>query len=243
MSTRYDVEKQKWDEKAAGMMAGQHNWHYGKSYDDVFTSMNTLLPVYRFFDGIGQPGVTILDYGCGRGWATMAFATKAEKVKGFDISEQSVELVRQRAASNHFDNVEVVAADGEALPYEDGQFDYVFGNAILHHLQLDRCLPEIYRVMKRGGRAAFCEPLAHNPAINLFRYLKHHVFMEHVGTDRPLKYADKAVFEEYFDEVNFEESSFLRDRIKFLIPVDRMLLKIPFLRPYVAYVTVLLKKK
>jgi len=238
---RYDVEKRKWDEKAAELRRIRQNWVHSATYDVIFAERNILRPVYQYFTRIDEPSVIILDYGCGSGWSALLLATKAAKVKAFDISEGSIRNLYKSIEQNMIHNLEAQVANAEELPYGDDQFDYVFGNSILHHLTLDKCLPEIARVLKPGGRAAFCEPLGHNPLINLYRYVKHHYFERYLGTDRPLKYRDIPTFQKYFPRVQFRESSFLKDRYSSLIALDRVFLKIPFLRRYVCYVTILLE--
>jgi len=52
--------------------------------------------------------------------------------------------------------VDTVACDAEALPFEDESFDLVFGHAVLHHLpHLDRAFGEFYRVLRPGGTLVF----------------------------------------------------------------------------------------
>jgi ubiquinone/menaquinone biosynthesis C-methylase UbiE len=240
--SRYDVEKVKWDEKSEEMLSERRDWRVNETFDQAFERYNTLRPAKAFLTGLDQPGSQVLDYGCGFGWTTLLLAQKAQRVVGFDISEGSLAVLRRSAEENGFHNIETRAGDGEALPFADQQFDVVFGNAVLHHLRLDVCLPEIARVLKPGGRAAFCEPFAHNPLINAYRYVHHHWLEDHVGTDQPLTYADKALFEPYFSHVEFVESSFLRDRVPMLIGLDRFALRLKPLRRFVAYITVLLEK-
>lgn len=60
---------------------------------------------------------------------------------------------------------------GEQLNYPDGFFDIAVGFAIIHHLDLNLAIPELYRVLKPGGIAYFAEPLGGNPVINLYRKL------------------------------------------------------------------------
>ena len=52
--------------------------------------------------------------------------------------------------------VETVATEAEALPFEDESFDLVFGHAVLHHIpDLDRAFAEFRRVLRPGGAIAF----------------------------------------------------------------------------------------
>jgi SAM-dependent methyltransferase len=54
-------------------------------------------------------------------------------------------------------DVEIEETDAERLPFEDASFDFVFGHAVLHHLpDLPLALAEFRRVLRRGGRLAFC---------------------------------------------------------------------------------------
>jgi SAM-dependent methyltransferase len=76
-------------------------------------------------------------------------------------------------------NLRCLAADGEELPFPDECFDAVWGNAILHHLDLVRAGRELYRVLKPGGGAVFCEPWGGNPLLSFARR-----FLPYPGKDR-----------------------------------------------------------
>ena len=52
--------------------------------------------------------------------------------------------------------VETVATDAEALPFEDASFDLVIGHAVLHHLpDLGQAFSEFHRVLRPGGTFVF----------------------------------------------------------------------------------------
>ena len=115
-------------------------------------------------------GKRVLEYGCGTGWITYDLASMGGIIDSFDISQVAVDKVDQLLKEHNLDrncNIKKMAA--EDLNYPDNYFDIVFGFAILHHLDLDKAIPELHRVMKPSGRAYFAEPLGNNPIINLYR--------------------------------------------------------------------------
>jgi ubiquinone/menaquinone biosynthesis C-methylase UbiE len=59
----------------------------------------------------------------------------------------------------------------ERLVYANNTFDIALGFAVLHHLDLEKAMPELYRVLKPSGVAYFAEPLGSNPILQLFRKL------------------------------------------------------------------------
>src|SRR3954468_17141140 len=60
-------------------------------------------------------------------------------------------------------SVETVCTDAERLPFADDSFDLVFGHAILHHIpDLDTAFSEFHRILRPGGRIAFCGEPSHH---------------------------------------------------------------------------------
>jgi SAM-dependent methyltransferase len=121
-------------------------------------------------------GRDILDYGwAGDGDRALSLLGRgARSVAGFDLwwTEDDLERVRalMRGAGVE-EGIDFRLADPYATPFADDSFDVVIGASILHHLDLDRALGEVRRVLRPGGCAVFVEPLAHNPLMRLGRLL------------------------------------------------------------------------
>jgi len=112
--------------------------------------------------------VRVLDYGCGHGMAAVVLARLGATVTALDLSHGYLEEARARARANGV-AVDFIQAPGERLPLVDGAFDRVWGNAVLHHLDLRTAGPELCRVLRPGGVAVFCEPWGENPLLNWAR--------------------------------------------------------------------------
>jgi SAM-dependent methyltransferase len=129
--------------------------------------------------------------------AAVALARAGAAVTAFDLSPGYVAEARERAAANGV-RVECVTADGEALPFADASFDAVWGNAILHHLDLARAGRELKRVMRPGGVAAFCEPWGGNPLLGFARRALPYPGKDRTPDEHPLTRRDleplRAVF-------------------------------------------------
>jgi ubiquinone/menaquinone biosynthesis C-methylase UbiE len=83
-----------------------------------------------------------------------------------DISDGMLATLEANAATLGLD-VETVACDAAALPFEDESFDLVHGHAVLHHLpHLDQAFSEFERVLAPGGTLFFAgEPSRHGDRI------------------------------------------------------------------------------
>jgi len=149
----------------------------------------------------GCKGLAVLEYGCGPGTHSFQLAQHgARSVAGVDISPVAIRQATDRAKSQQNRNLQFAVGDAEYLPFKSRLFDLVSGTAILHHLDMERSLTEIARVLKTDGMAAFIEPLDYNPAIKLFRHFtpQHRTVDEH-----PLKLHDLRLIRRKFKIVNF----------------------------------------
>ena len=99
------------------------------------------------------PRHRILDAGCGRGRNLVYFLAEGFDVHAIDGDAANVAAVRARHPE--LDPQRIQEARVEALPFDDGRFDVVVSNAVLHfardHAHCDAMVLEMLRVLAPGG--------------------------------------------------------------------------------------------
>ena len=116
-------------------------------------------------------GSVVLELGCSA-WADWIDRDDIhpKRLCVINISETELDNGRKLAPASRLTPT-FFLMDGHFLAFADNTFDLVYGDAILHHLDLDTALPEIKRVLRPGGRIVFREPLGVNPIAKLVRWL------------------------------------------------------------------------
>jgi len=145
-------------------------------------------------------GLRVLDYGCGHGMGSVVLARRGARVTAFDLSAGYLSEAGRRAAANDV-NLDLVQADGQQLPFADAVFDRIWGNAVLHHLDLDTAGRELFRVLRPGGVAVFCEPWGENP---LLRWARRHLpypGKERTRDEEPLRLRQVRILKRIFPTV------------------------------------------
>lgn len=146
-------------------------------------------------------GKRVLDLGCGAGETSVYFALKGAQVDALDISPEMM-AVAGRLAQKHGVKLKLHTGVAEKLPFAAESFDLVFGNGVLHHVDLIPALQEIRRVLKPGGKAAFIEPLKHNPVIEVYRRLASD---NRTPTEFPLGFGDFKRIASVFPQLTHRE--------------------------------------
>ncbi len=187
--------------------------------DETFTSISAMENQFILTQFGDLKGARILDYGCGAAEAGVYFAKLGASVVGIDVSPGMLESARTLAGL-HGVSIETRRVDGDRLPADDAEFDLVYGNGVLHHVNLEVVKPELARVIRPGGTGCFIEPLAYNPAIDVYRHLANTV---RTRDERPLTFDDIESLATCFEQVAHREFWFLTLSVflKFLL-VDRV---------------------
>jgi cyclopropane fatty-acyl-phospholipid synthase-like methyltransferase len=103
-----------------------------------------------------QPGMKVLDVGCGRGEILRHCAQLGADAYGIDYAPVAIELASKLVAteSQSPGKTGVAQSDAKRLPFPNAYFDRVLMFDVVEHLypwELDLCLADIRRVLKPGG--------------------------------------------------------------------------------------------
>jgi SAM-dependent methyltransferase len=97
-------------------------------------------------------GKAVLEVGCGGGQWSIALTAAGIRCVGLDLS--GAQLGHARA---HAPALPLVQANGEELPFADASFDVAFcDHGAFSFCDPERIVPEVARVVRRGGTLAFC---------------------------------------------------------------------------------------
>ena len=107
-----------------------------------------------FFVPYIQPGLRLLDCGCGPGSMTLDFADwlAPGEVVGVDIDDGALARAKATAAERGVKNVSFEKGDIFNLDFPDASFDAVWTSSIMQWIKgPSRALREVFRVLKPGG--------------------------------------------------------------------------------------------
>ena len=179
----------------------------------------------------------VLDFGCGNGvYTEKVLNFNPSKIIAIDISEKAIEV----GQSKNQGKINYMVENCEDTKLNSNSFDVIYGVGILHHLNLEKAVKEIERLLKKDGNIIFIEPLGTNPIINLYRNLTP---SSRSSDEHPLKFSDMKYFDSLFGEVKITYYGFLTllclplyksatnsKVFSFLTKIDKVLFKIPFCR-------------
>ena len=97
----------------------------------------------------------ILELGAGAGEAAVYFALEGADVTATDLSPGMLDVTK-RVADLHGVALKTIVSSAEDLSvFPSDSFDIVYAANTLHHVDIEKCLDEVKRVLKPGGRGAY----------------------------------------------------------------------------------------
>lgn len=132
-------------------VAQKEGWAHFAPLESVTTA--TAARLVKFADV--QSGQRVLDIACGTGVVAITAARIGAKVTGLDLTPELLERARENSGVAEV-KVDWREGDAEALPFQDGEFDFVlsqFGHMFAPRPKV--AIGEMLRVLKSGGVIAF----------------------------------------------------------------------------------------
>jgi SAM-dependent methyltransferase len=115
-------------------------------------------------------GARVLEICCHDGEFGAILAMGGAQVTSVDLCPDLVAQARRRIALNRLEGrMTAQVMSVHALDFPGDEFDFVFGKAALHHLDLEASRREILRVLKPGGFGVFAEPVSYSGALRALR--------------------------------------------------------------------------
>jgi ubiquinone/menaquinone biosynthesis C-methylase UbiE len=128
-------------------------------FDDAGEANTELTPERANLFQYVPDGALLLDVGCGR-CENAAFLQGRVRYVGCDLS--ALGLLRARALDRPI--FASVLAESQALPFLDNSFDCVLSTYALEHFVFpEKCLREMWRVCRSGGRVLLISPAYDHP--------------------------------------------------------------------------------
>ena len=173
-------------------------------------------------------GKKVLDFACGNGENGIFASQQGSECIGIDISPEGVDNSNENAKSIGVSEIcKFLVMDGENMTFEDNSFDLGVEYGALHHVDLDKALSELSRVLKKDGEMICIEALRHNPLIHWYRkktpHLRTEWEVEHILGVESLK-----VMEKYFEKVDV---NFFHLTALILVPLRKSFI-FPMLLPF-----------
>ncbi len=102
----------------------------------------------------GLQGKHLLEIGCGLGFDSLEFLKRNVRVTATDLTPTAAGLAQRHFEFAGYEAEDVRVENALELTFEDGTFDAVWSNGVLHATgDTPRAIREVHRVLKPGGRA------------------------------------------------------------------------------------------
>lgn len=128
-------------------------------------------------------GLRVLDLGCGEGYCSRALRQQgAGEVLGIDLSQEMIAAARSQEAKDELGIRYEVGCATDLSMFNAGELDLVVAVFLFNYLNTDqtqRCMAEIARILRPGGRFIFSVP---HPAFPYMRQAEYPFYFQVEGT-------------------------------------------------------------
>ena len=137
---------------------------WGSHYSEVGSMRIRIQRFVEAIEGLANPSIQMLDFGCGSGELTRALSDKGWHVKGCDISEEMLQKAENVAGKNSIDWYLLREQKHIRLPFHDSSFDVVIASSVFEYMvNPEVYLREFYRILSNYGWVFISVPDMRHP--------------------------------------------------------------------------------
>jgi ubiquinone/menaquinone biosynthesis C-methylase UbiE len=156
---------------APGLLSGNEPWNL-VSDGYAAEAPAVMLPFARQAIALARPSATarVLDVATGTGILALELAPRVARVDAVDFAPRMLEHLERNRRALGLENVHALAADGQALPFADGQFDAAFSMfGLMFFPEREKGFSELHRVLAPGGAAVVSSwaPVERSPLMQM----------------------------------------------------------------------------
>lgn len=137
-----------------------------QTYDSIADNYGKSIAIINAFHGkfyiknMPRNRGSVLDIGCGTGDILAQISKYFKQSFGIDPIKKFVASALQRSPEST-----IKTGNAENLPFKDGSMDYIISHIVFQHVDRDRAVEEVLRVLKPGGRLIISEVLSSHASL------------------------------------------------------------------------------
>jgi ubiquinone/menaquinone biosynthesis C-methylase UbiE len=170
-------------------------WQHVRTFDNLLRPL--IHNPRKLFGPYVRRGMTVLDVGCGRGFASLGLARQVGDnglVISADLQPQMLEMVKERAAKAGLSSrIRVHRCEASRVGVQE-KLDFAVAFWMVHEVPDERAfLSEIFGLLKPGGRLFVAEPKIHTSRPDFEQLVQKSQNVGFVVSDRPHVFLSRAV--------------------------------------------------
>lgn len=152
----------------------------------------------------------VLDLGCGNGLDLLQlrlYTGEEGELIGIDKNTNLLREAKRSLSKTNFNNVELIHADAENIPFEDGYFDAIRVERVFQHLESPmKVMQQINRVLKRNGQLVIVETDWSSLSMFTNNYEIENKIIAHLIYKYTSNGMASRLLFEYLDRINFKQT-------------------------------------
>lgn len=156
-------------------------------------------------------GSGIIDLGCGPGRLAYNLAVRGYHVLGVDSSEEMVGFAKEAYRTS---NLKFARGSVLAVPCKSEGFEAAIAVDVLHHVNMEKCLEEVHRILKEKGKLIVVEVNASNPLMQ--------AYMAAIGEKAIPKHRLLRCLRERFEVETVGHRIFIPSFLRRLLPAEKI---------------------